>query len=92
MKVLHRRVIGALVLVVGLSASTIWLGTWIAIISESGVTEAVRLGYHTWPGNAAQFTLWAFSALFTIGGLYLLVAPKGPRKLPYQSRRGHDSN
>jgi hypothetical protein len=79
MKVLHKRVIGALMLMVGLAGSTIWAGTWIAIMAEQGVIEAVRLGYHDWPGNAAQFTLWAFSVLFIVGGLFLLTHKKGPR-------------
>ena len=84
MKVLHKLVIGALMLMVGLAGSTIWAGTWIAIMSEQGAIEAVRLGYHVWPGNLAQFTLGAFSVLFIVGGLFLLTHKKGPRELPCQ--------
>ena len=85
MKALHKRVIGGLVLVVGLALSTIWVGTWIAIVSESGMAEAIRRGYYAWPENVAQFMLWAFSVLFTVGGLYLLIAKKTPRELPFDA-------
>ena len=72
------KVIGLIALVVGLAMSTIWVGTWIAIASERGVIEAVRLGFYDWPKSAAQFTLLAFSLLFTVGGLSILVHKEGP--------------
>ena len=71
------KVIGVVALVVGLALFTIWVGTWIAIASERGMTEAVRLGYNVWPGNVAQLGLGALSLLFSGGGLALVIRKNG---------------
>jgi hypothetical protein len=92
MKALHKRVIGALVLLVGLATFTIWVGTWIAIISESGLNEAIRRGYYTWPENVASFAMWSISVVCTFGGLYLLIAKKAPSEPQSQAQKPYDSN
>lgn len=92
MKAWHRRVIGGLALVVGLALLTIWTGTMIAVASERGVAQLVKEAYYDWPGNVAQFTLWALSALFTIGGVFLLVRKKVSPKPACQSPPPEKSN
>jgi hypothetical protein len=74
------KVIGVISLVIGAAMFTIWIGTWIAISSERGFGEAVRLGLQVWPGNVAQFVLLALSILFTVGGISLLTAKQEPKK------------
>ena len=73
------KVVGAISILAGAALLTIWAGTWIAIISERGVTEAARRGFTVWPENVASFVMLAISLFFIGSGLTLLAHKQRPR-------------
>jgi hypothetical protein len=70
------KLIGLLSLFVGGVFLAIYVGAWVALISECGPAEAVRRGFTLWPGNVIQVAILALVIVLSAGGFSLLTSRK----------------